>query len=320
VVYGTNASVITKPLDIEYRSALIDAIDQLQSEGSTNAEEGLLFGFRMAHSFYQKGCINRLILCSDGVANNGVTDAEGILEKVKEYAGEGIYLSTVGFGMGNYNDVLMEKLADKGNGNYAYVDNLDEAKRVFVENLTGTLQVIAKDVKIQVDFNPEVVRSYRLLGYENRDVADKNFRNDAVDAGEVGAGHSVTALYEVKLQENAKGRAATVHVRYKDPDSDMITEVSNEVDASVFAGSFDEATENFRLAAVVAEFAEILRESYWARESSLGEVLAEAKKVAPEFDNRKDVVELLELIEKAYKLKPAPVKIDPQKVAEQEDK
>jgi Ca-activated chloride channel family protein len=163
------------------------------------------------------------------------------------------------------------------------------------------------------------VRSYRLLGYENRDVADRDFRNDAVDAGEIGAGHTVTALYEVKLHEGAKGRAASVHIRYKAPDSDMVTEESNDVDASVFAGTFNEATENFRLAAVVAEFAEILRESYWARESSLGEVLAEAKKVAPEFDNRKDVVELLELIEKAYELKPAPVKADPRKVAEQED-
>lgn len=303
VVYGTNARVITKPLDMEYRDALLDAIDRLRSEGSTNAEQGLLFGFQMARDFYREGHINRLILCSDGVANNGVTDAQGILKKVKGYAGDGIYLSTIGFGMGNYNDVLMEKLADKGNGNYAYVDDLDEAKRVFVENLTGMLQVIAKDVKIQVDFNPEVVRSYRLLGYENRDIADDKFRDDTVDAGEVGAGHSVSALYELKLHDTARGKLATVSLRYKDPDSSEVSEVSREVQASALADSFGEASENFRLAAAVAEFAEILRESYWARGSKLSGVLELAKSLAPEFDNRKDVVEFADLVARAKQLK-----------------
>ena len=134
-----------------------------------------------------------MILCSDGVANVGRTGAESILDEIADYAARGITLSAVGFGLGNYNDVLMEKLADQGDGNYAYVDTLAEAKRVFVENLTGTLQVIARDAKIQVDFSPEVVSRYRLLGYENRAVADEDFRNDDVDAGEVGAGHSVTA-------------------------------------------------------------------------------------------------------------------------------
>lgn len=303
VVYGTNARVITKPLTIEYRDALLEAIDQLNPEGCTNAQEGLLFGFQMARQFYREGCTNRLILCSDGVANNGVTDAEGLLRKVKSYAGDGIDPSTLGFGMGNYNDVLMEKLADKGNGNYAYIDNMNEARRVFVENLTGTLQVVAKDVKIQVDFNPEVVKSYRLLGYENRNVADEKFRDDTVDGGEVGAGHSVTALYELKMHKSAQGRLATVYVRYKNPDSGAVSEVSNEISTTAVAKRFEEASENFRLAAAVAEFAEILRGSYWARGSNLDNVLALAKEIAPAFDNREDVAELVTLIEKARGIK-----------------
>jgi Ca-activated chloride channel family protein len=220
VVYGTNARIIAKPLPMGYRQLLLNAIDGLRSEGSTNAEQGLTYGYEMARKFFRKGCINRIILCSDGVANTGATRAETILKRVKKFAGDGIYLSAVGFGMSNYNDVLMEKLADKGNGNYAYVDTLDEAKRVFVENLTSTLQVIAKDVKIQVDFNPDVVRSYRLLGYENRGVADRDFRNDKVDGGEVGPGHMVTALYELKMHSGAEGKIGIVHVRYKDPEND----------------------------------------------------------------------------------------------------
>ncbi len=149
-----------------------------------------------------------MILCSDGVANVGATGPESILRRIADEAERGIELTTVGFGMGNYNDVLMEQLADKGDGNYAYVDDLDAARRVFVENLTGTLQTIAGDAKVQVEFEPGVVQSYRLLGYENRDVADRDFRNDAVDAGEIGAGHQVTALYEVKLLDAARGRGA----------------------------------------------------------------------------------------------------------------
>ncbi|TET32727.1 MAG: DUF3520 domain-containing protein [Planctomycetota bacterium] len=320
VVYGTNARTVTKPLPMGYREALLATIDRLRAEGSTNAEQGLMYGYKMARKFFRKGCINRIILCSDGVANNGATRAETILKRVKEYARGGIYLSAIGFGMSNYNDVLMEKLADRGNGNYAYVDTLDEAKRVFVENLTGTLQVIAKDVKIQVDFNPEVVRSYRLLGYENRDVADRDFRNDQVDGGEVGAGHMVTALYELKMHNGAEGKIGTVHVRYKDPDNnDAVSEVKRSIDSSAFAATFEEASQSFRLAAAAAEFSEILRESYWAKGSDLGAVLALAKSVAPEFDNDKDVLEFVELVANAKKLKGAKIELpDNDDIAENE--
>ena len=171
----------------------------------------------------------------------------------------GVTLTTVGFGMGNYNDVLMEQLANDGNGSYHYVDDISEAQRIFVENLTGTLQTIAKDSKVQVDFNPEVVSRYRLLGYENRRVDDEDFRDDTVDAGEVGAGHSVTALYELKLHDGASGNVGTVFVRYENSDSGQIVETSQTLQRSDLLSRFDDASTSFQLAAVVAEFAEILR-------------------------------------------------------------
>ena len=161
----------------------------------------------------------------------------------------------VGFGMGNSNDVLMEQLANNGNGNYAYVDDLDEARKLFVDDLTSTLQVIALDAKIQVDFNPEVVAYYRLIGYENRDVADQDFRNDAVDAGEIGAGHSATALYAVTFRPNADGRIATVQLRWEDPDTHQVTEINGNFNTWDLAQSFEQADPRYQLAVVVAQYA-----------------------------------------------------------------
>src|SRR5690606_2095351 len=199
--------------------------ESLQTNGATNAEEGLLLGYEMARRHFDPEANNRILLCSDGVANVGRTGPDSILERVASEADKGIDLTTIGFGMGNYNDVLMERLADQGDGVYYYVDDLEEARRVFVENLSGTLQTIARDAKIQVEFDPSVVLAYRLLGFENRDVADKDFRNDAVDAGEIGAGHEVTALYEVRFQKDveigSKKRFATARLRYAVPDVKM---------------------------------------------------------------------------------------------------
>jgi Ca-activated chloride channel homolog len=196
----------------------------------------------------------------------------------------------------------MEQLGDKGEGHYAYVDNLQEAKRVFVDNLTGTLQVIARDVKIQVDFNPEVVRSYRLIGYENRDVADEDFRNDTVDGGEIGSAHQVTALYEMKLLAEAKGILGTVSVRYKDPESKQVTEVSREIGAEVFAGSFDQAEPSLRLAACAAQFAEILRKSYWAKGETIDSLLTQTSAIYAESKNS-ETLDLMGLMNKARKFK-----------------
>ncbi len=168
--------------------------------------------------------------------------------------------------MGNYNDVLMEQLANDGNGNYFYVDNLREARRVFVHNLTGTLQVIGYDAKVQVDFNPAVTDRYRLIGYENRAIADEAFRDDTVDAGEVGAGHSITALYEFALEDaDADGVIATVYIRYQDAETREVVELSQEITTADVLPSVDEAPADFRLHAAAAEFAELLRDSYWAR-------------------------------------------------------
>lgn len=302
VVYGSRGRVILEPTDGENKDAILRAIDALQPEGSTNAEEGLQLGYKMAARRLQPGRITRLILCSDGVANVGRTGPDSILNEVRGYVGDGITLSTVGFGMGNYNDVLMEQLADDGDGNYAYVDSLDQARRIFVENLTGTLQVIAKDAKVQVDFNPEVVSRYRLLGYENRRVADEDFRNDSVDAGEVGAGLSVTALYEVKLTPDAEGRVATVQVRYQDPDTGEVTEISREFERSDFSTTFEEASPRFQLDAAVAEYAEILRESYWAQDSSLEDVRTLARQVSALLPDDPDVTEFANLVTQAARI------------------
>ncbi|MFQ5595733.1 MAG: von Willebrand factor type A domain-containing protein [Anaerolineae bacterium] len=302
VVYGSRGRVVLEPTDGENKEAILRAIDALQPEGSTNAEEGLRLGYKMAARRLQPGRITRLILCSDGVANVGRTGPYSILKEVRGYVGDGIRLSTIGFGMGNYNDVLMEQLANDGDGNYAYVDTLDQARRIFVENLTGTLQVIAKDAKVQVDFNPEVVSRYRLLGYENRRVADEDFRNDSVDAGEVGAGHSVTALYEVKLAPDAEGRVATVQVRYQDPDTGEVSEISRGFERSDFTTTFEEASPRFQLDAAVAEYAEVLRESYWAQDSSLEDVRTLARQVSELLPDDPDVAEFANLVTQAARI------------------
>jgi Ca-activated chloride channel homolog len=307
VVYGSNARQVLRPTGAAHSDEILSAIDSLRPDGSTYAEAGLREGYRMANRAFEEGAINRVILCSDGVANVGRTGADSILDVIGEYAGRDITLSTVGFGLGNYNDVLMEKLADKGNGNYAYVDTLDEAERIFVENLTGTLQVIARDAKIQVAFDPAVVSRYRLLGYENRAVADDDFRDDTVDAGEVGAGHSVTALYEVKfhkdVQDDDMGRALTVRIRYQDPDSLMVHEASREFWRDDMHASFEGASSSYRLTAAVAEYAEILRGSYWAQESSLEDVLALARAASAELGDDQaigaDVSDFIRLVEQA---------------------
>ena len=298
VVYGSRGRLVLPHTGVERRSEILAAINSLEPAGSTNAEEGLRIGYDLAWRNASVNHINRVILCSDGVANVGNTGPDEILKEIRTYVDKGIVLSTVGFGMGNYNDVLMERLADTGNGNYAYVDTLSEAKRIFVENLTGTLQLIAKDAKIQVDFNPEVVSRFRLLGYENRYLDHEQFRDDTVDAGEVGAGHHVTALYEVKLHPDATGKMATVSIRYADADNDKVSEVSKDISVSQLYESFDTAPATFRLAAAVAEFAEILRESYWAKKGNLESVHQVVKDVFPEISSDQ-VVELMYLVNKA---------------------
>ena len=303
VVYGNQGRVLLKPTSGADKATILRAIDGLYPNGSTNAEEGLQLGYQLAAEYLRPDRITRIILLSDGVANVGNTGPESILRTISSYVDQGVSLSTVGFGMGNYNDVLMEQLANDGNGGYYYVDTLNEAKRVFVENLTGTLQTIARDAKIQVEFNPKVVSRYRLLGYENRALSDDQFRDDTVDAGEVGAGHDVTALYEIKFQDDAAdGPAATVYIRYQDPETGEVLEESRAIARSEFSESFEGMPARFQLDAAVAEFAEILRKSYWAQDSSLTSVRELAQRVSTMLPDDTDVTEFVNLVAQAERL------------------
>jgi Ca-activated chloride channel homolog len=295
VVYGSRGEVLLQPTSDH--DAIRRAIDRLQPGGATNAEEGLILAYDLANEHFRRDGITRVILCSDGVANVGRTGPESILARIGDAARRGIELTTVGFGMGNYNDHLMEQLANRGNGQYAYVDTLDEARRIFVENLTGTLQTIARDAKVQVDFDPRVVERYRLIGYENRDIADHRFRDDTVDAGEIGAGHTVTALYEIKLtpRASARDRIGTVYLRYKDVDSgNEVIEVSHPIRMSDLAPTWRASSESYRLAALVGTFAELLARSYWTRDVDPRLVLRELEHL-----NRKGVRDLREMVRAA---------------------
>ena len=303
VAYGSTAYTVLDPTSGANKRRILRAIDELTPEGSTNVEAGLDIGFAQADEVFVRGS-NMILLCSDGVANNGVTDPEALVEKYQEYTEKGIKLSTFGFGMGNYNDILMEGLADAGNGFYTYIDTLDEAERVFGENLNGTLQLIARDAKIQVQFNPEVVSRYRLVGYENRDVADEDFRDDAVDAGEVGAGRSVTALYEIKRYPDATGDLATVRIRYHRPDNTRVIEEQQTIRSDDELASFDDASARFRLAVSVGEYAELLRHSRWTRGAMLDDVVGMARDAARDFEDDAEVDEYVRLLREAAELAP----------------
>ncbi|MFV0257492.1 MAG: von Willebrand factor type A domain-containing protein [Acidimicrobiales bacterium] len=201
VTYGNDSRPQLEPTPVSDADAIYDAIDELEAGGGTNMEAGLLLGYDQAREAYRDDAVNAVILASDGVANIGLDEGEPLADRIREEGNDGIHLVTVGFGMGNYNDALMEQLADTGDGMYAYVDTIDEAERLFVEDLTPTLTPVAGDAKVQVSFDADVVASYRLIGYENRALADEDFTDDTVDAGELGAGHAVTALYEIRLHD-----------------------------------------------------------------------------------------------------------------------
>lgn len=302
VVYGSEARLILAPTRGSDADTILSAIYRLSPEGSTNAEAGLRLGYRTAMQAYNPDGINRVILCSDGVANVGQTEADSILQMIDQYIAEGITLTTIGFGMDNYNDVLMEQLANNGNGFYAYIDDRNEVRKLFIDEITGTLQTIAFDAKVQIEFNPEVVKNYRLVGYENRAIADDEFRDNSVDAGEIGAGHSVTALYEIKLYPDAHGRIATVFMRWQDPDTRQVVEISKDYEVGQLAFDFRETNPYFQRAVVVAEYAEILKGSYWAEESSLDEVYDEARRLEDYLYRDESMSEFVDLIKTAKRL------------------
>jgi len=297
--YAGSVREVLKPTGMDKRSAIHEAIEGLSAGGSTAMASGLQLAYELAYKNIKGKSVNRVIVCSDGDANVGSTKHGDMLTSIKKYAEEGITLSTIGFGMGNYKDHRMEQLANKGNGNYYYIDSFSQAKRVFGTQLMGTLMVIAKDVKIQVEFDPKAVKRYRLVGYENRDIADEDFRNDKVDAGEIGAGHTVTALYELELSD-PRATWATVRVRWKKPEGSKAEEKAFPVSSGTMKSSFKRATPDFRRAVAAAALAENLRNSPFKKSWSIDKAQAIAR--GSLMKENKEEMELIELIEKSAKL------------------
>jgi Ca-activated chloride channel family protein len=281
---------------------ILQALDELTSGGSTNGAMGIQLAYDIAKANHVPGGLNRVILCTDGDFNVGVTSEGELTRLVEEKAKSGVFLTVLGFGMGNLKDATLEKLADKGNGNYGYIDSRREAEKLLVEQVNSTLLTIAKDVKVQVDFNPAQVASYRLIGYENRMLQKEDFNNDKIDAGEIGAGHTVTALYEIvpvgaektepalpavdaskyqaaaapaavaKSASSASAELLTVKVRYKDPAGDVSRKL--EFALADRGTEFGAATQDFKFAAAVAAFGMILRDSAHKGSATIGDVIA----------------------------------------------
>ena len=266
VAFTTNAWVVLPSTSAADQERILDAIATLHPENNTNTEAGLRLGYQLERAQFVEGGIDRVVLATDGVANVGATDAATMLSEVgADSSASGIQLVAIGVGMGNYNDALVEQLADKGQGFYAYVDTLDEARRIFVERLTTTLDTVALDAKAQVEFDPAAVAGYRLIGYEDRGLPDSSFRNPDATGGAIGAGHQVTALYALVLRpgESPNDRLATVSLRWTDPSTGRAQEIAQDVNRGDLARSFEATASNFKLDALVAATAEVLRNSPW---------------------------------------------------------
>jgi len=303
VVYAGADGVVLQPTPVLDKSSILDALDNLQSGGSTNGEAGIRTAYNLAESAFRQNGINRVVLCTDGDFNVGLTGT-ALTNLIEDFRDRDIYLTTLGFGMGNYQDGTLEQLADHGNGNYGYIDSPNEATRMLGENLVSTLQVVAKDTKIQVEFNPATVERWRLIGYENRLLNDADFANDAVDAGDIGAGHHVTALYEIDRVDGGSGELiADVAIRYKEPNADTSTEHHWTHSGSDSIATFEGSSRAMQWAAAVTEFAEILRESPHAEGDRFGDVSAIAAAAAPEGDRPILRQELLNLVDIAAALK-----------------
>jgi len=306
VAYNDRAATILDPTEVSGNAGWI--ADEIRARvypgGSTNAEAGLVRGYDMALREADRGRAVLVLLLSDGVANVGATRTDDILEEIGERGDIG--LSTIGVGLGPFNDELMEQLANKADGTYHYIDTAAEARRIFVENLTSLLASVARDAKIQVEFDRDKVLSYRLLGFENRAIADEDFRDDTRDAGEVGAGQSSTALYEVTLDrswDRGRGPIATATLRYRRPASERITETWASLHADDVERSFRDADPHFRLAVVAAEFAEVLRDSPFVEDRSMEELSYQADRVADELRRDADAEELADLIDSARRIR-----------------
>jgi len=294
VVYAGAAGLVLPPTRGDQAQAILDAIERLQAGGSTAGGAGIQLAYQTAREHFQTNAANRVILCTDGDFNVGMTQRGDLERMIEQEAKSGIFLTVLGFGMGNYKDSTLEVLSNKGNGYYAYIDDFSEARKVLVDQFMGTLVTIAKDVKIQVEFNPAHVAGYRLIGYENRMLKKEDFNNDKVDAGEIGAGHTVTAFYEiipagqpfpdvpavdklkyqVKPVENADkptGEILTLKLRYKEPEGDVSSKLEFPLEASRLATM--DPSSDFRFASAVAGFGMLLRESEHRGEITYEQVL-----------------------------------------------
>lgn len=316
VVYAGAAGMVLDSTSGAEKTKIINGVDSLHAGGSTNGAAGIQLAYRIAEENIIEGGINRVIIASDGDLNVGMTSIDELKELISKKRENGIALTTLGYGTGNYNYSLMEQLADTGNGNAAYIDTLSEARKVLVEEMQSTLLTIAKDVKIQIEFNPSVVSEYRLIGYENRLLNQEDFRNDKVDAGEVGAGHTVTALYEISLKGSAGSlmpdlrygneseqtadfgdELAYVSVRYKLPEASSSTEFGQPVVFQDLDNSDVEATENLRFAAAVAGFGQLLRSGKYTNDWDYAALLTLAREArgTDSHGYRSEMVKLVEL-------------------------
>ncbi|HRW21509.1 MAG TPA: VWA domain-containing protein, partial [Bacteroidales bacterium] len=310
VVYAGAAGCVLESTPGSEKAKILAALDLLEAGGSTAGGAGIKLAYKIAKENFIKNGNNRVILASDGDFNVGESSDAAMERLIEEKRKEGVFLTILGFGMGNYKDSKMEKLSNKGNGNYAYIDNILEAKKMFVDELWGTLYTIAKDVKIQIEFNPAYVKGYRLVGYENRLLNKEDFNDDTKDAGEIGSGHSVTALYEIipadsdetvgdvdelnyqKLNIKKSNDLMTLKLRYKHPNEDTSSLIENKIGIS----SFGKISDNFNLAASIAQFGMLLRDSEFKGDASYESTLALAKsaKGKDEFGYRNEYITLIE--------------------------
>ncbi|MDP9713555.1 UNVERIFIED_ORG: Ca-activated chloride channel family protein [Pseudomonas fluorescens] len=310
VVYAGESRVVLEPTSGREKTKIRTAIEQLTAGGSTAGASGIELAYQMAQQAFIPNGINRILLATDGDFNVGISDFDSLKQMAVDKRKTGISLTTLGFGVDNYNEHLMEQLADAGDGNYAYIDNLREARKVLVDQLGSTLAVVAKNVKLQVEFNPAQVSEYRLLGYENRALKREDFSNDKVDAAEIGAGHTVTALYEIvptgekgwleplrfgktdAVVSEKKGELAMLRVRYQKPEGGKSLLIERPIASQVAS-----ASEDLRFAAAVAAFSQQLKDGRYTGEFSLKdtEALARGARGDDRFGLRNEFVQLVEL-------------------------
>jgi Ca-activated chloride channel family protein len=300
IAYSDDAEVLRPMTELRDRAALHKAIDRLKVSGSTNLEAGLRLGYDTARKGFRGGATNRVILLSDGLPNVGTTDSSRLVAEIQEAAAKQITLLGVGVGS-DYGDKFMEQLADKGDGYVVYVSEQTEAARVFVEQLPAALAVRALDAKAQVEFDPKTVESYRLIGYDNRALSASAFRNDRVDGGEVGPGHAVTALYALHLRPGAEGHLADVRVRWQDPQSKEASEQTQPVTVAALDKAFAESPAPLQVCYAAAYLAEILRNSQFATEVRLPDLLEIVSGLRQTTDDNR-VAELANVISAAAKL------------------